>query len=222
MINKEQLIGLLKDLEFPNAADWDNEKLAKRAAQIPDKVSESDVSEKFKAVYKQLVDDGGKVDLGDGKVVASTGAIKSTVDVSKMDKARLSELLKEYKLPVIFRKDDTIEKCRKIVQNALDKKAAKPTKEDKEKKAAAPAKPKVLRDEFGCKEGSISSKVNKVLTTEWQEEVDLAKIAGVTLDQARGRLYYAADEGEIERRKLIQYRRLPKGAKAPPKPVLKK
>lgn len=82
-----------------------------------------------------------------------------------------------------------------------------PTPEKGKKAAAAPKKEAVAKDEFGCKEGTISAKVNKVVGDEWIEEDEVAKAAGVDRDQARGRLYYACEKGEFVSRRLIQYRR---------------
>lgn len=73
----------------------------------------------------------------------------------------------------------------------------------KEKPADATS---VERDEFGSKVGSISAKVNSALETDWKDEETIAEEAKVTLDQARGRLYYAQQEGVIEVRRLVQYR----------------
>ena len=89
------------------------------------------------------------------------------------------------------------------------------------KKADAPAKAKkestpaktVERDAFGSKVGTISAKINAVLGEEWDDEANLASEAGITLDQARGRLYYAQQEGLIECRRLVQYRLVKKSKK---------
>lgn len=100
---------------------------------------------------------------------------------------------------------------------------AEPSKKKSSKKkttSKAPKAPKttksaktVERDSYGCRKGSIAGKVNAVVSGDWQTEQDIAKSAGVTLDQARGRLYYAAQEGAgqvMEHRRLVQYRFKPK------------
>lgn len=89
----------------------------------------------------------------------------------------------------------------------------KPAKKKSTKPAAAKATAsakKVERDDHGCRKGSIAAKVNAVVSGDWQTEQDIAKAAGVTLDQARGRLYYAAQENVMEHRRLVQYRFKPK------------
>ncbi len=111
--------------------------------------------------------------------------------------------------------DDKIE----LVSGKGEKKAKKPTKEKpaekeepkgkkptKEKPAEKPTAKTAEHDEYGSRVGTISSKVNAVLADEWDDEEAIAKAAGVTLDQARGRLYYAAQEGVVEVRRLVQYR----------------
>ena len=76
----------------------------------------------------------------------------------------------------------------------------------------APVK-KVERDSFGCQLGTFSAKVNAIVSKEWQDEADIVKATGLTKDQARGRLYYAAEEGIFEYRRLIQYRLAPAAKK---------
>ena len=85
--------------------------------------------------------------------------------------------------------------------------AASPAKSKPEPK---PAKSKPERDAFGCKRGTISSKVNAVMTKDWKDEVDIIKEAGLGQTQVRDRLYFATEKGQFEYRRLIQYRIAPK------------
>jgi len=61
-------------------------------------------------------------------------------------------------------------------------------------------------DEFGCRVGTISNRVNRVLTKEWKDETVIAKEAGVSLEQARGRLYYGVQLGLFDAEKVVRYR----------------
>lgn len=91
-----------------------------------------------------------------------------------------------------------------------------------EKKSKVSAKEEAKRDAYGCRIGSISEKVNTALTKltqksedkeGWVTEEEIAQEAGVTLDQARGRIYYAVEEGDMESRRLVQVRLAKKSSK---------
>lgn len=107
------------------------------------------------------------------------------------------------------------------------KAAAKEEKKEpskaKAKKDAAPVKPKVEVDEFGCRIGTLANKVNEAIGEAaaalkkakkenpaseegWANEEDISKIAGVSMVQTRDRLYFGATKGQFESRRLIQYR----------------
>lgn len=74
-------------------------------------------------------------------------------------------------------------------------------------KPAEKTAPKGLVDKFGNRLGSIASRVNEVLTTEWQTDQQIADKAGVTLKEVRGRLYYATNSDKIvECERLTRYR----------------
>lgn len=93
----------------------------------------------------------------------------------------------------------------------LAKKKRKDRQVEKKKPKSKPrpkAKPRVKkpRDAFGCIVNSISAKVNAVINGEWMTEEEIAKKAGLPLKKTRGRLYFAAEHGDYERRRLIQYR----------------
>jgi hypothetical protein len=96
-------------------------------------------------------------------------------------------------------------------ETPMPKKEKETKKEAKKETKKAPAT--AARDGYGCRMGSISQKVNSVVEGEWMTEQEIADAAKVTLDQARGRLYYAAQEGLMEHRRLVQYRLVKKPAK---------
>jgi len=112
----------------------------------------------------------------------------------------------------------------KVIQLDSAEEAAPPTsaapakKPAAKKKEEAPAKKKVPvrkspatngpvpRDAFGNQVGTIAATVNAVMSDEWMSAEEIAEKAGVTLDQARGRLYWGKDQEAFEYRSLIQFR----------------
>jgi ribosomal protein L15E len=71
---------------------------------------------------------------------------------------------------------------------------------------------KTQRDNLGSRIGTVASKVNKAVGRTWKNENDIAREAGLTLREARMRLYYAAEQGILQRERLIRYRIPPKKA----------
>lgn len=66
----------------------------------------------------------------------------------------------------------------------------------------------VRKDSMGSRVGSISNKVNSILLerkNDWMDEREIANAAGVTLDQARGRLYYTTQAGITIKRVRVEY-----------------
>jgi hypothetical protein len=66
-------------------------------------------------------------------------------------------------------------------------------------------------DFLGCKVGTISAKVNDVLAhaSNWIDEKEIAEAAGLSLDQTRGRLYFAVLEGHFIKRTRVEYQLAP-------------
>lgn len=181
-------------LKFEKAGDWTIEQIEQRLNQVPTKVPRNKVPEAHLDFYDRLEKNAGKV-----KVVADEVAAPEAKP-EKADKGEKAEKPSKSK-----KKKDRAQRGTKKVD-----KVAKATKATVSPKSAPKT---VKRDEFGCAEGSISAKVNAVLSDTFQTEQEIAKAAGVTLDQARGRLYYAAEEGIIQYEKRIQYRLAPKSKK---------
>jgi len=228
-IKRATAVALLVALGFTKADGWDDAKLKDRIGQVPQKVGEDEVPDDHKELYGQLKAAKGDVEIITGPSKPATPLPEEEVDVTTLDKTALKSLIEEEGLGIKIAAEDTLEDTQKAVKKALAKKAAAPAKPKKvpatpkpaapvkgaaapAKAPKAPAKPKapapakVEKDKFGCKVGTISADVNKVLSKQWQDEDEIAKAAGVSLDQARGRLYYAAEKKIIEYRRLIQYR----------------
>lgn len=160
------------------------------------------------------------------KIVTPPAPKKSKPAPVEKDVTPLEELTKKELLVIIEEEELAVKLSKKVTQaeiiSAIKKarKAKAPAVVEKPvvkaPKTPAPAPVKAPRDALGCKLGTISAKVDAVLLEdlgEWKDENEVAEAAGVTLDQARGRLYYAAEKKVFEYRRLIQYR-VPKAVKS--------
>jgi len=182
-------VALLVALGFSKAANWELSKVQKHIAQVHVKIEKDHKGlVGHEELYGQLVEADGQVEV-----------VGEPADAAPAEKA--SKVEKKKSKPEKAEKSAKAEKSEKS-----EKKKSKPESNGDDK---------VERDAYGCKVGSISAKVNKVMGNDWVTEQEVAEQAGVTLDQARGRLYFGAEEkvGLFERRRLIQYRVL----KAPSK-----
>jgi hypothetical protein len=220
-VDRKQAVALMVSLEFTKASEWDDEKLKARLKMVPEKVAEDKVGDEFKSLYGKLVDapaeeieltgvEEKEEDEAKEKSKTKGNKVKETPKtvpsglakkVKDMDKASLRAFVEEHGLEVKFPSKAPVEKMRELVAAALKK--AKP--------AAKPATPtkKVEKDKFGCRLGTFAAKVNAVLTPTWQGEEEIAEAAKITLDQARGRLYYAAVDKVVESRRRVEYRLVP-------------
>jgi hypothetical protein len=190
-INKTQLVALLVALGFTKAPDWDDKKLLDRASQLPVKVPEDDIPKEFKKLYGSIADCPKDEELtfeGGARTLKAAKGEAPAKSKSKKKKAAAED-------------------------DAPEEETEAPAKSKKKKAASTEAAPKKTHpvDEYGCRVGSISAKVNAVITDEWQSEEEVADAAKVTLDQARGRLYYAAtgDGKVLEKRRRTEYRLIP-------------
>lgn len=196
-VQKTVAIAFLVALGFAKAETWDDEKIIDRLKQAPEKVAEGEAPEGHEELLKGLRAAKGAVTLED------SADAKPPKDEKKSEKPP-----KE--------KPEAAPKAKKTENPPKAKDSAPKPPKDKSAKPAKPAGTKkptngaVDRDEFGCRKGSISAKVNAKVNDEWQSEAEIAKAAGVTLDQARGRLYYGAEKAVFEHRRMIQYRLVPK------------
>lgn len=200
-LTRRLAIAFLVDIGFEKAGDWPPEKIESRLRQVPSNIKEDQVSEKFLGLYESLgdldkdepiqvteTDDGSAADTTKEKEVKSKNR-------SKKEKKASEKEVPEKKAPAAK------------APAAKGKKDAKP-EETEPKKSAKPAakREKGEVDAFNCRLGTISTKVNKVMTSEWMDEDEIIEKAGVTREQALGRLYYGREAGHFEVRRLVQYR----------------
>lgn len=183
-LKKAEVIAMFVALGYPKAAVWEHDKLQSRVGQLPANVPPEKVPEEFKALYEQIANSpqDESIDLVDEK-----GKVK--------------------RLPVVQPK---VEGEKKEPKPPKPPKEPKPPKPPKPPKAAKAKKEDVPRDEYGCRIGSISEKVNAVVSENWISEDEVVEKTGLTLNQVRGRLYYAQADGTFEMRKRIEYRIPPK------------
>jgi len=187
-IKLAQAVALMVAVGFPKAGDWDLDKLQSRVKQVPQKVDRSTVPDEYLNLYDDIAKAGEDVTVESGEAAPAK---------KKKDRSD-----KGTSVPADPEKEP---KAKSKTKNKV--KAKKPSADKVVKAAKAVASStKVERDAFGCAKGTISHKVNGVLSNDWQDESEIAKAAGVDLDQARGRLYYAAEKEIIEYRKRIEYR----------------
>lgn len=203
---------------FTKAGSWDDEKIVSRLKLVPEKVDEADVPEEHAEIFTalqeldadeaiELTDDSGTAESPKEKAPKAKG--KKPAKESPPEDDADDETNEE---PAPSDKDDDEDE-----PPAPKAKGKKPAKEEKpkapkaEKKAKInkPAKEPRERDALGCAIGSISAKVNAVVTDDWKDEEAIIKEAGVTKNEARGRLYFAAEQKVFERRSKIEYRLMP-------------
>ena len=203
-IDKTQAVAFLVALGFAKAPEWDDDKLKERLDKVPTKVEEEEVPEGFEDLYKALVDSDADEPIEFGKAKGKKSK-KTAVKKEPKPAAKKADAPAKDDTPPMQTKKTAVKKEPKPAAKKADAPA-------KAKKESTPAKT-VERDAFGSKVGTISAKINAVLGEEWDDEANLASEAGITLDQARGRLYYAQQEGLIECRRLVQYRLVKKSKK---------
>lgn len=203
-------VALMVAVGFPKAGDWELSKLQSRINQVPSKVARDTVPEGFLGTYDDIEKDAGSV-----IVVAAEGAAAEDNGADDQPKKKKSKTASEKSEPLDRSPGSGQEQPSKKKKSKRSEKITKATKVAKS--ATDKAVSQVKRDSFGCKEGTISAKVNAVLSEEWQDESEISKAAGVTLDEARGRLYYGAEKKIIEYRRRIEYRLIPVAGEAAPK-----
>jgi hypothetical protein len=229
-LKREIAVAFLVSLGFAAAGGWDVAKITDRLVKVPDKVKDDDVADEHKELYAELVEAEGVVEIIEGVSKTAPRTATGEVDLNELDKKGLMTVIEEegFEIPGA-KKMGSLELIKRITKLRSNKPAAAPAKSSKalvtEKPAAKakeikepkpakepkPVKAKIPRDKFGCAEGSISAAVNATLTKEWKDEVAIIEEAGVSKDQARGRLYYGAESGVFEYRRLLQYRIAPAG-----------
>ena len=177
-IKKSQAVAFFLALGFGKATQWGEDKLKENLTKVPKKVTEAEVPKGFEDFYAGLVQSEGKVTLLEEPASPQEEAAAEPKKSKKSKKERKAE--------------------------KAEKKAAKSNGKPKKKI------PELPRDHYGCREGTISFLVNAVMDKvpkgQWMTDREVAEKAGVSLDQARGRLYYAAEEGLLEHERAVRYR----------------
>lgn len=178
---------------FPKADTWDVPKLTEALKHTARNKEESDIPKDRVNSFKKLVEANGDIEVvDDGKAP----------DPEKMKEAKRKRSVRQ--------NDKTAARTLKL----LGRKKVK-----KSKTQSHTPKGKKRRDAFGCIEGSISARVNAAINGEWMNEEEIARKVGLPLQKTRGRLYFAAEHGVYERRRLIQYRVKPGALSKKPKAV---
>lgn len=209
-INKALAVGLLAELGFPNSKDWDNDKLVSRLEQVPVKIGEADVSDKFKKIFKDLstaVASKDALELVDGTAPV---AEKTAKPAAKTDKAASKPAAKK---EVAKPAAKAVATEKKPVTKASAKPVAKTEKAEKPEKKA---KVEVEKDAFGAGRGSVRSSVNLAVGEKWLTHEELAEKAGTKPRQAKVQLrrLLRLFPKQFEKRKRIEYRLIPQDKKA--------
>lgn len=188
-VNKTHAIEFLVSLGFAKAVNWEDELLVSRLGQIPSKIDEEEVDEKFQDLYADLANSDPD------EPITFEGAKKSKKKTAKKKAVTKAEPKKEKSKPVAKK------------EAPAKKEKSKPVAKAKKAKPAKPDSGEVVeRDKFGSRVGTISARVNGAITSEWKEGKEIAKELGISFTQARARLYHANQEGIVECRRLVQYR----------------
>jgi hypothetical protein len=194
-VNKTHAVEFLVSLGFAKAVNWEDELLVSRLGQIPSKIDEDEVDEKFQDLYSDLANSDPD------EPITFEGAKKSKKKATK--KKAVAKPAPEPKAKAKKEKSKPVAKAKPA---PAKKEKSKPVAKAKKAKPAKTESEVVERDKFGSRVGTISAKVNGAITDEWKEGKEIAKELGISFTQARARLYHANQEGIVECRRLVQYR----------------
>jgi hypothetical protein len=203
-VEKQQAIDFLVSQGFGNAPKWDDEHLGARIAQAWKCAKPEEVGKEFSEFFKSLCDhEGEKVELtGTAKAPKPEPKREPTPKVSRPPTGEesgggtLDEDPPHNPAPKRERSTPIDRKKEPLARSRPKKKAAKKTLR----------RPYVEKDRLGYRKGTLASKVNDAVTTEWQSEADLVKKAGVRTPQARVQLYQLRDAGLLEIKRIVSYR----------------
>jgi hypothetical protein len=203
-IDKSKAVQFLVALGFAKAPEWPNEKLIERLDKIPSKVEDSEVPEGFEELYGKLLNlsTDDKIELvgGDATKEKKSASKKPAKKPAPEDKDEDED---EEPPADVDDDDDDEEPPADEDEDEEEDKGEKLAGKKKGKRKAE----RLELDAFGSRIGTVSAKVNAVLTDEWKDKKAIAKAAGVSIQQAHGRLYHASQDGVIEgRRSVVQYR----------------
>lgn len=209
-IQRATAVAFLVALGFSKAGQWDDEKIKAKLEAAPTKVDAGDVPDGHEEFYRALVKAEGVVELEGGP---AKGKAKSEAAPKEPAKDEAPKKMSKKERKAEARRNRGKAKSEPETEPLKADGPAKTKKNPTRKTGPGKKDDGVERDAYGCRKGSISYDVNKVITNDWQTEEEIAEAAKVPLDQARGRLYYAASKGLFERERAIRYR-LKKPAKA--------
>lgn len=196
-VNKTHAVEFLVSLGFAKAVNWEDELLVSRLGQLPSKIDQDEVDEKFQDLYSDIANSDPD------EPITFEGAKKSKKKTAKKKAAKKKAVAEPAPEPKAAKKKAAKKEKPKPVAKA-GKKGGPPVKKAKDTK---PDSGEVVeRDKFGSRVGTISAKVNGAITSEWKEGKEIAKELGISFTQARARLYHANQEGIVECRRLVQYR----------------
>jgi len=189
---RKDAVAFLVSLGFAKADEWDDTKLAGRLSQVPERLTQKDVTNTaFLPMFEELAQNKG------GTVTITDEGGKERPAPAKKQKAI----------------EKTIDKAAKEAKakSGAKKEPAKEAKKTTSKKEPKQKKEKKVRDvdAYGSAVGTVRAKVNAVFSKEWRTDEETAQDAGVTTRQARVRLRRAVKNGLLEKRRRIEYRLLP-------------
>lgn len=181
-IKKSEIVNLFVALGYPKASDWDDVKLRERASKLPTVIPEPPAN-------------------------LEEGLLAIYNDIANSPQDEEIELIDEKGRPIrrVPPPEDPTKETRALPPAEKKKLKTKPP-------TPKPPKPQAPRDPLGNRIGSISAKVNAQVSSEWKDEHEIARDAKVTIDQARGRLYYGTVEKVFEMRRRVEYRLVQKPA----------
>lgn len=183
-------------LGFEKAPNWDNDTLAQRLKLTPSRVKSKDVPEAQQGLYQEL---SGMDEKETVEITEPTEAVQDESDTKPAKKS--AKPAKEAAPAKPAKKEATPAK-----KAAAPAAPAKPMKPAPKQRRGTPAD----KDKFGCRQGTISAKVNAAIGAGWKTDKEIAEAAGLDLAEARGRLYLGTVQGIFESKRIIQYRITPK------------
>lgn len=188
-LTKTEAVAFMVALGFPKAPTWEDDVLASRLKATPERIKPNDVPEEMQGLYAELKG----MDKDDKVILEGDKEEKKPAPAPSKKPA-----------PAQTKKSSKEEKEEKPAKKPAP--APAPTKKPASKRRGPPAP----LDKFGCREGTICSKVNAVVGAGWKTDKEIAEAAGLKLTEARGRLYAATVQGIFESKRIIQYRLKPK------------
>lgn len=197
-IKRAAALAFLLELGFSKAADWDNERMEKNLAKVPDHVTKETVTASFVPLFNDIVEAKGAVKVVDDEPVKEEKAKEETTK-KPAAKAKVKSAAKKPAVKAKAEKKST-------------KAEKKPTKAKKEKAPKAP-KPAKEKDAFGFTVGTVRNKVAVKVGAAFHTVDELAEKAGTKARQTKLTLRRMVKAGFVEKRRRIEYRLVEKTKK---------